>query len=110
MGRCLLLLFFCRRIAASRACSQPFRCGKVAFPPELTEKPRLTQGELRIRELFYRANSTPCFESSRKMQPARILPMMSKLMPRLGGHMHPYRTATTMNEDGAEAVEQEFKP
>jgi hypothetical protein len=38
------------------------------------------------------------------------LPVLSKLMPRLGGHMTPYRTATTMNEDGAEAVEQEFKP
>jgi hypothetical protein len=35
---------------------------------------------------------------------------MSKLMPRLDGHMRSYRTATMFCEDGAEAVEQEFKP
>jgi hypothetical protein len=53
MGGCLLLLFFSRRIAAYGGCGQPFRRRIMAFLPDLTEKPRFTQGDLRNRELFF---------------------------------------------------------
>jgi hypothetical protein len=82
----------------------------MAFPPDLTEKPRPPPGSLKKGEHFYLSISM-CCENSSTFFPFRRFPFeLSKLMPRLGGHICPYRTATTMNEDGAEAVEQVFKP
>jgi hypothetical protein len=53
MGGCLLLLFFSRRIAASAASGQHFHVRIMAFPPDLTEKARFPQGDLKNGELFF---------------------------------------------------------
>jgi hypothetical protein len=109
MGGCLLLLFFSRRIAASAPCGQPYWQEIMAFPPDLTEKPRFTLGGLRKDEEIYQVLSVTYLVFCSFFRFSAKLSGMSKLMPRLGGHMRSYRTATT-KEDGAEAVEQEFKP
>jgi hypothetical protein len=82
----------------------------MAFPPELTQKPRFSQVVFKKYEYFLQSVSMRYIYFRAFLSFNRKRGGMSKLMPRLGGHMSPYRTATMTNQDGAEAVEQVFKP
>jgi hypothetical protein len=82
----------------------------MAFPPELTQKPRFSQVVLKKYEDFFPVISWRYASFRVFLAFSGKRSGMSKLMPRLGGHMSPYRTATMTNQDGAEAVEQVFKP
>jgi hypothetical protein len=52
MGGCLFLLFFHPRIAASTRCGQQFCREIMAFPPDLTEKPRFSGSGAQERAKF----------------------------------------------------------
>jgi hypothetical protein len=71
----------------------------MAFPPELTQKPRSTAAASTKYELFF------CYFSMGCKNPARFLRLfgklfgLSKLMPLLDGHMTSYRTAPETSPD-----------